>query len=161
MMKRFLACAAALALAACTTAYYGAPDAAMLAAARKAHGKVFVIDWSLGGTVTVADAAFLRMALEGVQVHVVGTCASACILVLRHRNVCYAPGARFVFHGVTKLGRYDERASRRFEQSLPKKISEWSAANGAMSDPGILTTLTGTEVARLDDTDRTCPEDRS
>jgi hypothetical protein len=136
-----------LALSGCARGYYGRTDSD----AMKPVNGVLTIENATGGEVYATQQSFQHMERDGVKVRIVGNCGSACILILTHRNVCYAPDAEFVFHGAST-----ELLSRRFEQSLPGKISEWSRANNAMTDPNRFTRISGANLAKLDTSNRTC-----
>lgn len=153
-MTRLIHAGVALALlTACTNGYVGPTDSADMV---PSAGQPLVIEYATGGSLYQSAQAFERMERDGTQVRIIGTCASACLLALRHKNVCYAPDAKFVLHGVSSGGAVDPRMSRAYEAALPPKLSAWSRAHEAMTDPDRLTTISGADMARLDDRKRIC-----
>ena len=136
-----------LAMGCCADGYYGPTDTADM----KPVSGVLVIRNATGGRVFQSQTNFQRLEDEGAQVKVLGNCGSSCGLLLTHKNICYAPDARFVFHGASVPS-----MSVAIENALPQRIGEWSRSNDAMGSPDRLVSISGAEIARLDNTDRTC-----
>lgn len=140
-----------LALTAC--AYQGPTDSPAIV---PPAGSTLTVEYATGGSLYQSAQNFERIERDGTKVRIVGTCASACLLLLRHSNVCYAPDAKFVLHGASTNGIYDPKVSRAFEAALPPKLSTWSRAHAAMVDPDKLTTISGASMATLDEKKRIC-----
>ena len=89
---------------------------------------------------------------------ITGTCASACVLYLTSPRTCYAPDARFVFHGVTRAatGEYDAAGSRVFAARFWPEMRAHLTEVDALRSPDHYYTMTGAQVAALDTVERIC-----
>jgi len=70
-----------------------------------------VIARDMGGPVLAYALKYADWERRGVAARVDEACGSACTLVLRNRRLCYRRDAVFLFHGVSRRGEYDARAS--------------------------------------------------
>lgn len=71
---------------------------ALLAGCAQPEG---TITYDLGGPVHGYSQKYADWEQRGVMARIAGVCGSACTLVLRNKNICYAPDAQFIFHGVS------------------------------------------------------------
>jgi ATP-dependent protease ClpP protease subunit len=110
-----------------------------------------------GGSVYEYTSKYRELDKAGAKVIVSGFCASACTLALTTKNMCYTPNSRFLFHGVSVRGEYSARDSAVFAKKLPKGVQAWAEEVGAFKGLA-LKEISGAQLAKIDDTDRTCTE---
>lgn len=159
-----LASLLAIALAGCSTGYWGpSDDGALLRAAEQAAltNRPLVVT-NCTGTSTVGlnetQKAINFMAKHGVRVELRGRAESACTMMLRLENICYAPNSVFAFHGGYDLRTwgYSSVPSETMRQSYPPNLQQWTRATGALNDPKRWVELSGSEIAMLDKRPRIC-----
>ena len=119
---------------------------ALLAGCAQPEG---TITYDLGGPVYGYSQKYADWERRGVMARIAGVCGSACTLVLRNKNICYAPDAQFVFHGVSHRGAYDARASEAFKSAMPEGVQRWAEATGAF-DSTQTVSISGRELAAID-----------
>ena len=107
------------------------------------------ITYDLGGPVHGYSQKYADWEQRGVMARIAGVCGSACTLVLRNKNICYAPDAQFIFHGVSHRGAYDARASEAFKSAMPAGVQRWAEATGAF-DSTQTVSISGRDLAAID-----------
>ncbi len=122
---------------------------ALLAGCAQPEG---TITYDLGGPVYGYSVKYADWEHRGVMARIAGVCGSACTLVLRNKNICYAPDAQFIFHGVSHRGAYDARASEAFKSAMPAGVQRWAEATGAF-DSTQTVSISGRELAAIDGRD--------
>lgn len=103
----------------------------------------------MGGSVGAYSAKYHDWEQRGVKARIVGVCGSACTLALRNKGMCYAPDAEFLFHGVSRRGEYDARASAAFRDAMPDGVRQWADRTGAFSSTDIVS-ISGRDLAAFD-----------
>lgn len=85
-----------------------------------------------GGSVADRIAQVRTLAQQGAEVRIVGTCVSACTLLLGVPGACVSPSARLGFHGPgTRIKglplprREYERVSLQMAAFYPEAIGQW------------------------------------
>lgn len=114
--------------------------------AKTAEGTV---TYDMGGSIGAYSAKYHDWEQRGVNARIVGVCGSACTLVLRNKDVCYAPDAEFLFHGVSRNGIYDPDASAAFRDVMPDGVRQWADRTGAFSSTDIVS-ISGRDLAAFD-----------
>jgi hypothetical protein len=114
------------------------------------------ITYDLGGSIGEHRSQYVGWQKRGIKARIEGVCASACTEILRNKNICYAPNATFIFHGVTVGGEYSEWASRVHAAGMPPRLRAHLLETDALRSVEHHHVLTGAEIAALDNEDRTC-----
>jgi len=106
----------------------------------------------MGGSVDARAAQIQQLRATGTPVRIVGTCVSACTMLLA--IACVVPRARLGFHGpVTAIGlpmtraEFD-RVSAQMAAHYPPQIAAWFMRTGRMMT-GDYYTITGAELVRM------------
>jgi hypothetical protein len=107
------------------------------------------ITYDMGGSVAAYSARYHDLEQRGIPVRINGVCGSACTLALRNSDVCYTPDSVFLFHGVSRNGEYDARASAAFLAAMPEGVLRWAEANGAFASTAIVS-ISGADLALID-----------
>lgn len=108
-----------------------------------------VIARDMGGPVLAYALKYADWERRGVAARVDGACGSACTLVLRNRRLCYRRDAVFLFHGVSRRGEYDARASEAFKAAMPEGVRRWAEESGAFAGTRTVS-ISGRELAAID-----------
>lgn len=103
----------------------------------------------MGGSVAAYSMKYHDWDKRGVRARIVGVCGSACTLALRNKDMCYAPNATFLFHGVSMRGEYDARASAEFRDAMPEGVRQWADSTGAFNSTEVVS-ISGRELAAYD-----------
>jgi hypothetical protein len=80
-------------------------------------------------------------------IRVMGSCRSACTLVLAYPSTCAGPGAEFVFHAPFGAGKFDERIRRWMMGRYRAPVRAWIRSRGGLTSRPV--TLRGEELRRL------------
>jgi hypothetical protein len=83
-----------------------------------------------GGFVFLYQAKWEKLAQQGVNVRVSGSCLSACTILLGYiprRDICVTPGATFGFHLATI-----QFATDQLWKAYPKDIRDWINKQGGL-----------------------------
>lgn len=107
------------------------------------------VTYDMGGSVGAYSAKYHDWEQRGVKARIVGVCGSACTLALRNKDMCYAPDAEFLFHGVSRRGEYDARASAAFRDAMPDGVRQWADRTGAFSSTDIVS-ISGRDLSAYD-----------
>lgn len=106
-----------------------------LIAAVAPQANAMTVRQDLGGSVRERFVQVEQLSRSGAQVRIVGTCISACTLLLGVPNACVAPSARLGFHGPATrqnglpLPREEyERVSLQMASLYPPQIRNWFMA---------------------------------
>jgi hypothetical protein len=113
----------------------------------------FNIDGDSGGQIGAYLAKYRALRASGERVEIVGTCASACTMVLGivpRNRICIAPGARLVFHSAWDAA--GDRAvtadgNRILWDSYPASVRQWIKRHGGLREE--LLTLSGRDLAAM------------
>lgn len=104
---------------------------AMLTAAAET-ANAMIVTHDMGGSVRERLSEVESLRASGTEVRIVGTCVSACTLLLGVPTTCVTPSARLGFHGPSTrrnglpLPRAEyERVSLQMAQLYPPRIREW------------------------------------
>lgn len=106
--------------------------AMILVAGTGAQAKGITITRDMGGSVRERIMQVSDLSAKGTEVRIVGTCISACTLLLGVPNACVTPTARLGFHGPSTrkrglpLPRAEyERVSAQMASLYPPQIGDW------------------------------------
>jgi ATP-dependent protease ClpP protease subunit len=99
-----------------------------------------------GGPVEARIAQLQALRDKGTPVRIIGTCLSACTLLLGLAQTCVMPDARLGFHGPSTrlkgipLPREEfERVSRLMAEHYPEPLRRWFLAEARMRTDGYIT----------------------
>ena len=107
------------------------------------------VTYDMGGSIGAYSAKYHDLEQRGVRVRIAGVCGSACTLALRNKDMCYAPDAEFLFHGVSRRGEYDARASAEFRKAMPDGVRQWADSTGAFNSTEVVS-VSGRDLAAYD-----------
>ena len=100
----------------------------------------------LGGSVQARIEQVQALRERGTRVRIVGTCVSACTLLLGLAATCVMPEARLGFHGPSTrlkgipLPHEDfERISRQMADHYPEPLRRWFLAEARLRTDGYIT----------------------
>ncbi|MBC2835104.1 hypothetical protein H7F16_06260 [Gemmobacter straminiformis] len=103
-----------------------------LVLAFSASAKAMIVTRDMGGSVRERIAQVNDLSANGTEVRIVGTCVSACTLLLGVPTACVAPQARLGFHGPSTRKRglplprdEYERVSAEMASLYPPQIRRW------------------------------------
>jgi hypothetical protein len=90
-----------------------------------------------GGDIRLNYYRYRQLAAHGERVIIDGPCVSACTMVLRLKNVCATPRARFGFHSAFDIGprgpRPNAKGNWAMMTSYPPRVRAWILAHGGLS----------------------------
>ncbi|MBX3504460.1 MAG: hypothetical protein KF895_03200 [Parvibaculum sp.] len=107
------------------------------------------VTYDMGGSIGAYSAKYHDWEQRGIRARIIGVCGSACTLALRNKDMCYAADAEFLFHGVSRRGEYDARASASFRDAMPEGVQRWADSTGAFSSTDIVS-ISGRDLAAFD-----------
>jgi hypothetical protein len=107
------------------------------------------VTYDMGGSVAAYSQKYHDWNQRGVRARIIGACGSACTLALRNKDMCYAPDAEFHFHGVSRRGEYDARASAAFRDAMPEGVRKWAEQTGAFNSTEVVS-ISGRDLAAFD-----------
>jgi hypothetical protein len=131
------------------------------AEALRAH-RPLVVGNCLGGSYVDTATSVGRLREMGVRVVLRGETASACLMLLTLDNLCYEPGASFVFHGArnTSTGKPVSFPVKDTKADFwPPRLAAFALRQGWLSDPDRYVTISSRDLSLLDGRDRTCKGD--
>ena len=94
------------------------------------HAATLDVSDNHGGSVRDYDAKWRALGQEGTHVRIVGSCQSACTVLLAHiprENICVTPNASLGFH-LAKL----QWATDTLWSAYPSDIQGWITARGGL-----------------------------
>jgi len=105
--------------------------------------------YDMGGNVHEYSMKYHAMQQAGIPPRLSGDCGSACTLGLRDPAACYEPDARLHFHGVSRNGKYDAKASAAFRDAMPEGVRQWADSTGAFNSTEVVS-ISGRDLAAYD-----------
>jgi hypothetical protein len=106
-------------------------------------------EYDMGGSVHEYSMKYHAMEQAGEMWVAPKDCGSACTLGLRNTRACYTPDAEFHFHGVSRRGEYDARASAAFRDAMPEGVRKWAEQTGAFNSTEVVS-ISGRDLAAYD-----------
>lgn len=149
MKTSLVSLALAFSLAACQTASMSSEFVEEAAAAHAKNEQLVI--WNNYGGEFGQVASVRNMIREGLKVHIVGVCASACTILLAEKeNVTYSKDAVFVFHGSAAPSSSVEAQNKRIISIFAPKLQEYLIETKAVTDPNRVVKIPAYELAEMD-----------